>query len=350
MIPITLPDFAYILGAPTITADVRTYPEDFQVVETLSFEPTGTGEHVFLQIRKRDTNTDWLARQLAQFANVKPHEVSYAGLKDRHAVTTQWFSIQLAGKIAPDWQTLNSDTIQVVQQTRHSRKLRRGALRDNQFILCLRNVTGNHATLEQRLTYLAQHGVPNYFGEQRFGHNHNNLQAAEQILVAQAIIKDRHQRSLYLSAARSFLFNRILSERVTQGSWNQAINGDVMQLAGSHSVFPITNIDDEIQRRLTCFDIHPAAPLWGKGENLASLDALALMQTILSAHQGWCEGLIREGLELEWRSLRLIVENLQWTWLSETSLQLAFHLPAGAYATTVLRELVKTTEFTRHVM
>ncbi|EIJ44359.1 tRNA pseudouridine synthase, TruD family [Beggiatoa alba B18LD] len=344
---ITLPDFAYLLGVPTATARLRVIPEDFQVIETLSFEPSGTGEHVFLQIRKRNTNTDWLARQLAQFANVKSLAVSYAGLKDRHAVTTQWFSIHLAGQAGDklNWQTLNNETVQVLQQTRHERKLRRGALRDNQFILCLRDVTGDHQDLENRLTQLAAQGVPNYFGEQRFGHNHHNLQQAGTILLEHASVADRHQRGLYLSAARSFLFNCILSERVSRRLWNQAMIGDVMQLAGSHSVFPIKEIEADIIQRLQMFDLHPAAPLWGKGENLATADALALMQTVLAPYSGWCDGLIREDLTLEWRNLRLVVNDLQWTWLDATTLQLRFHLPAGSYATTVLRELVISEEY-----
>jgi len=323
---------------------MRAQPEDFFVDEVLGFEPDGEGEHVLLQVEKRNTNTQWLADQLACYAGIPKREVSYAGLKDRHAVTRQWFSLRLAGATEPDWASLNIENVHVLRHDRHRRKLRRGTLQGNRFHIVIRELQGDLAALETRLHDITQQGVPNYFGEQRFGHDGANLQQAVAMFQGKRI-KDRHKRSLYLSAARSFLFNQLLSQRVARGDWSRAIPGDVMLLAGSNSYFVSEANDPAIDQRLARFDIHPSGCLWGRGETPARAEAAKLELALMDAYPELCRGLEQAGLKQERRALRLPVAELQWE-LNEPGqlLELRFLLPAGAYATTVLRELVRTAE------
>ncbi len=339
-----LPTLAYAYGIPPVTGVVRSRPEDFFVDEVLGFDPDGEGEHVLLQIEKRNTNTQWLADQLARFAAIPRRNVSYAGLKDRNAVTRQWFSLGMAGADEPDWDKLNSENLHVLQHARHRRKLRRGTLQGNRFKLVIRDLHGDPAALETRLQQVAQQGVPNYFGAQRFGHAGANLQQAEAMFQGKRI-RDRHKRSLYLSAARSFLFNELLSQRVARGDWNQVVAGEVMVLAGSNSYFVPDANDEAIPQRLAEFDIHPSGCLWGKGEAPSRGVAAELERQLAEAHPLLCRGLEHAGLKQERRALRLPVAELHWDLEATASiLELSFFLPPGAYATTVLRELVQTDE------
>lgn len=333
------------LGSTTVNGVMRATPEDFVVEEVLGFEPDGEGEHCLIQLRKRNTNTEWLARQLARFAGVKPMDVSYAGLKDRNAVTTQWFSIGLAGMPEPDWKQIENADLQVLCVARHRRKLRRGTLKGNRFRLHLTALEGDLSTLEPRLRRVASDGVPNYFGEQRFGFNHGNLRRADAMFRGDYRERDRHKRGLYLSAARSFLFNQVLARRVADGSWNRALPGEALMLKGTHSFFVADTIDETILARLAQGDVHPTGPLWGRGELSTRAEALALEQELLAGYGEWCAALEKEGLSQERRALRLPVQDLAWILDEEQRvLTLSFYLEAGSYATTVLGELLTASE------
>jgi len=332
-------DFAYAYGKPVAKAVIRSCPEDFQVEETIRFEPTGEGQHVYLYIKKRNTNTEWVAKQLARFADIKIRDIGYAGLKDRNAVTKQWFSIDLAGKPEPDWQVFNNDEYTIETVTRSTGKLKRTAVKENRFTLVLRELEGDIAELESRLQKIKQEGVPNYFGEQRFGRDGNNLIVADDLFSGRGKLK-KHQRGIYLSAVRSYLFNQVLSRRVEAGSWNQAIAGDVMQLAGSHSCFLAEEITDEIQQRIQENDIAPTAPLWGRGE-LQSVNTVRQFETdVISDFQDWASGLETAGLKQDRRSLCTRLNDFSWDFNENSGLTLSFGLPSGCYATSVLRELV----------
>lgn len=317
---------------------IRSTADDFQVDENLGFEPAGKGEHILLQIRKRHLNTEAVARQLAQLAGVKLMDVGYAGLKDRMASTSQWFTVNLAGKPEPDWTVLACDDLQFLTAARHDRKLRRGALQSNRFSLIVRDLQGEIADIEPRLMRIKQQGVPNYFGGQRFGHA--NLDRAAAMFEGQLRVKDRHQRSLYLSSARSELFNRVLSHRVTAGNWNHAVAGDVMMLEGTHSIFSVTQANAEVEERVMQGDIHPTGPLWGRGELRTGLDARQIEENVLQECTSWRRGLEQAELDQQRRSLRLKVQDLKWDFISSHEVQVQFGLPSGSYATMVLREMV----------
>lgn len=330
--------WAWVNGRPTATARFRVAPEDFVVDEVLGFSADGTGEHYLLRVRKRGANTDWVARQLAGYAGVKPQAVSYAGLKDRDAVTSQWFSVQVPIKQDIDWMALSHSEFAVVEGERHSRKLRRGAHRGNRFTITLRDIDGDRSAMEQRLAEIAHNGVPNYFGPQRFGHGGNNLSLAAKLLSGERRERDRNRRSLALSAARSLLFNQVLSLRVERGLWATGIDGDVLNLNGRSALFDAPAIDAELERRIAAGELHPTGPLWGRGGMRVSGSAAALEEEALAPMAPWCDGLERAGLEMDRRPLRLPVSDLRWSWLEPDVLELSFTLAAGAFATAVLRE------------
>lgn len=338
----SLPAWSHAHGQPNAAATIRSCPEDFRVDEELGFEADGEGEHLLVHLQKRNRNTDQVARELARHAGVRARDVSYCGLKDRVAVTTQWFSIWLPGKPDPDWSSLENDEVKILSQARHRKKLPRGALRANRFTLVLRELEGDRDALEQRLTTVQEQGVPNYFGEQRFGRGASNLQSALAMFDDRKV-KDRHLRGLFLSAARSFLFNEVLAARITAGSWNQVLLGEALMLTGSRSYFIANEIDDEVIQRHAEGDVQPSGPLWGRGELPPQLEAQALEKSVLARQSHFCEGLEKAGLKQERRALRLSVDDFRWQWLpEEDSLQLSFSLPAGSYATSVLRELVNS--------
>ena len=333
--------YHYANSEPTLSGVIRSQYSDFKVDEKFAFEATGEGEHALLHIKKQDTNTDWLSRQISQLAGVRKVDVSYAGLKDRNAITTQWFSVWLPGKPDPDWSLLNSDNVEILTTCRHNRKLRRGSLRGNHFTLIIRQVTGDNSDLEKRINIIKEDGVPNYFGDQRFGIDGKNLEKAE-IMFGGKREKDRFKRSIYLSAARSAMFNDILSQRVAMDKWANALPGDVMLLDNSHSYFLIEEIDDKIIQRLKEHDIHPSGPLWGRGELLSKGVVAELESELPAKFEIFDLGLRNARLDQERRSLRLSVNDLQYSHDVENKiLYLSFFLPAGGYATSVLREIIK---------
>lgn len=341
-------DFAYAQSEPHCCGVIRSLPEDFIVEEEIGFSPDGKGNHAWLHIRKRNSNTEWLARELATLADVPLSEVGYAGLKDRHAVTSQFFTVNLSGKDEPDWQLLASDDITFLDIDRHGRKLKRGSLRENHFVLTLRDLEGDCNDLEQRLQRIAADGVPNYFGEQRFGHDFGNLAMAAGMFCGEWRENIRHKCSLYLSAARSYLFNKVLSARVTAGNWNRALPGESLMQEGSTSCFSVRLIGAEIEARVAAGQLHPTGPLWGRGRPTSLAEAQGFELSVLEGESFWKEGLEKAGMEQERRALRLPVKNLQWQWQDKTILHLQFALPPGAYATSVLREIATTGNAAAH--
>ena len=332
-------------GGAILTGVLRAAPEDFRVAELLGFEAVGSGEHVLLHVEKRGANTEWVARRLAAFAGVPAVAVGFAGMKDRHAVARQYFTVQLAGRADPDWAALEDAEFRVLHAARHPRKLKRGALQGNRFALVLRGVRGDRAAASRVLDSIAVRGVPNYFGEQRFGRGGSNLAAARAMFAGRRV--DRAQRGILLSAARSELFNAVLARRVEAGSWERAVPGDVFQLDGSGSIFGPVDADPSMDQRLATGDIHPTAPLWGRGELRTTGPARELEESTLAPYPDLCRGLEGAGLNQERRATRIVPRELSWSWVEEDALRVEFSLPAGAYATTVLQELCAWTDASR---
>lgn len=338
--PYLLPALPYAQGAPVAQATLRATPEDFRVDELLGFAPGGEGEHLMLRVRKRNQNTAWVAGRLAQAAGVREDAVSYSGLKDRRAVTTQWFSLHLPTRQAPDLSAAWNEDIELLEQSWNNRKLRRGAHQGNAFVITLRDVEGDREDLERRLRVIAAQGVPNYIGPQRFGHDNANLVAGEALLRGPVRRRLNNRESLMLSAVRSALFNRVLGERVAAGNWNGCMSGDVLMLDGRGSFFRPEAGDPAIAGRLERLEVHASGPFYGKGEPAVTDEVLALEQRIGAASDGLAEALTRFGLDAQRRALRLKAADLAWEWPDPATLVLRFALASGAFATSVLRELV----------
>ena len=326
------------LGDPPVRGRYRVEPEDFQVHEQLGFAPSGAGEHVLLRVVKRDLDTERVARALARHAGVRASAVGYAGLKDRRAVAEQWFSVQLPGREAPDWDGLELPGVEVLEQHRHDRKLRRGALAGNRFRLVLRSLEGDPGELQQRWQRILSRGVPNYFGPQRFGRDGANLDRALALFAGDRR-GDRHRRGLYLSAARALVFNQVLARRVEQDSWDRLLPGELAMLDGSRSVFAVPEPTPELEARRAAGDIHPSGPLWGRGGIAPGGAALALERAVAAWLEEWCRGLEAAGLDSARRALRVCPGNPEFEARQGIAV-LAFTLPPGSYATTVLRELI----------
>lgn len=302
-------DWPRALGGAAISADFRTHPEDF-VVEELAAPEMGEGEHVYLQIQKRGANTAWVAGQLARLAGVGNRDIGYHGLKDRHAVTTQWFSVWLGQKPEVDWKRIESDEITLLQHHRGPRKLRRGEHSGNRFRIRLRNIRGEREKAEAVLEKISG-GVPNYFGEQRFGRDGGNLDLARHIAEENGRCR-KSEKAFAMSAARSWLFNLVLAERVRQGNWRDLLEGEPQA--------------------------EPTAPLWGRGRSLSAESLAELEQQLLEPWQPWCNWLEHCGLKQERRPLVLKPAAFTYEW-SENDLKLEFALPPGTFATALLREV-----------
>lgn len=336
----------HLYGKPEASAQFKTRAEDFRVIEDLGYAPIGEGEHVYVWLRKCGLNTAFVAEQLAKFLRLPLRAITYAGRKDKHALTEQWFGIHLPGKTIPDFSGLPLEGVEILNVVRHNRKLRTGSLRGNQFVITLRDVTST-SNVEARLQRLQQSGVPNYFGPQRFGDTRHhpqggNLALAEKMLQGEAI-KNRNKRSMAISALRAWLFNETVSQRIETHGFDTPLSGDTMLLRGSNSFFVATDITEEIQQRLSVRDISPGAPLWGKGELPSEADTRAFEQSVAGQHPALCEGLEALGLKQERRPIRLFAENIHWK-IDGHQMTITFNLPAGSFATSVLREAVQLVE------
>lgn len=331
-----MPDWARALGKPLATARIRSTAEDFLVVEELGFEPCDDGEHDYLFLEKTGHSTERVAGELATFAGVRSAAVGYSGMKDRQAVTRQWFSVPRLPRAAANWPDFQCAGVRMLACRRHARKLKRGVHRRNRFRLVLRDVADPSATLDERLRRLRSEGMPNYFGEQRFGWGGGNLSMAASLFAGRRLA--RNKRSIALSAARSLIFNDVLAARVGDGSWNELQNGDVAGLDGTGSVFGVDTVDDELRARVVALDLHPTGPLWGAGETRAGAATAALEARIAERHAALSAGLEKHTKRAR-RAMRCPVAELEWQADGDV-LTLEFVLPRGSFATALLRELV----------
>jgi len=294
-------------GAGGATGDLRAATGDFEVTESLDFEPSGTGEHLYVYVEKRGITTAVAQRRLATACGVPRNDVSYAGMKDRHAVARQWFSVRRPA-CEPD---VSGPDIRVLRSARHTRKLRRGELRANGFRIRVRRVRGD---VEAHLARVRACGAPNYFGPQRFGADGGNVPAARQWIADGRPRVPRFTRALHLSSLRSFLFNEVLGRRVADGGWETPLPGEAL-LAGA-----------------------PSGPLWGRGLPPSDADARRLETAVAAAWPDISEGLEHVGLRQERRALGVVPAELSWSREADV-LTVCFVLPKGAYATSVLREV-----------
>jgi len=324
----TLPQWPTAYPASGASATLKHRNEDFVVTELPLQLPSGEGEHLWLDIEKNGANTAFVALQLADATGVQERDVGYAGLKDRYAIARQWFSIYLPKGETPDLTQLQHPEFKVLSQSRHVKKLRPGDLQGNRFRIVLRDVFGDSdviQAIEANLKAIASQGVPNYFGAQRFGFEGGNVEQGRAMLAREIRVRNPKKKGIYLSAVRSFVFNEVLALRIQQGLWGKTLSGDMMDEAG-----------------------RPTGPLWGRGRVSTTDQAQALENGVAERHATLCDGMEHAGLDQERRALVASPVDLSWEWPQADQLVLTFSLPAGNYATSVLNEILRTTEPDRH--
>jgi len=369
---------------PIQQATYKAKTTDFIVNELLPLDFTDEGEHLWLHIEKSGMNTAYLAKLLSEWADIPLRDVGYSGLKDRHALTTQWFSLRIPKKQLPPAEFApvdigENESVTILAQHWHNKKLNRGTHRANQFIITLRNIQfasagaagdENNASpeqllsakkvVEQHLTRIGENGVPNYFGPQRFGRQGNNVREALSLFArppreprpqpkkSKRKRAPREQNTMELSAARSLIFNEILAARVRDGSWNTGLAGEVFNLDGSGSIFTSETLDDTLHARIDSGDIHPTAVLWGTGNDKVTGSAADLETTVVQHSpllMQLATGLEQRDVKAQRRALRLPIETLSWEWSDNQTLVLNFTLTTGSFATSVLANLVQQLAF-----
>ena len=354
--------FGDALGSATLKQEMH----DFIVEEQLGFEPSGEGEHIFLWLEKTNLNTAFVAESLARFSKLHLRDITYAGRKDKFALTRQWFGVHIANKKEPNWDEFELQGAKILQVTRNDRKLRVGVLKGNKFELILRNLTSTSKddakfdipALEQRLASIKHQGAPNYYGGQRFGEVRLTLKDTEQVtasanllqggnlalaekLIDGESIRNRNKRSMAISALRSWLFNEMIHQRIVQQNFHQPLLGDAMQLSGSNSFFVFEDECEhaDIIKRLAEFDINITAPLWGNGKLHSTAMTRALELNCIAQFPDIIQTLNSLGLKQERRAIRIIPQGFTWQ-IEDNNLKMQFSLPAGCFATSIVRELV----------
>ncbi len=348
----TVVDVPRAWGQPLASAQMKSQPEDFIVRESLDFDLDDQGEHWFLRIRKCDLNTHDVVERLQREFNCSSADVGFSGLKDKVALTDQWFSVRSPLTLAQttirtqrDDQSVNPGEFVVLDHRRHTRKLRRGAHNLNHFIITLRNVNGIDAAcaqekIEERLTTISRHGFVNYFGPQRFGVDQRNLHKAERYFANPKRKISRVQRGLLISAARSALFNQVCARRVVQSTWNVPMPGEPLVLDGTHSYFINEEHNENTLARCQSLDVHPSGPMWGHGQPVSMGECEHFENAVLGEFETYTTGLEKAGLKQQRRPLRARVNQLNWQWEKPDTLRLDFNLLKGAYATSFLSEIV----------
>ena len=335
-----LSPLAYLNGVPKAKAKLKAQPQHFQVREDLGYELSGQGEHLMVRIRKTGENTSFVANELAKACGVKSKDVSWAGLKDRHAVTEQWLSVHLPGGDAPDFDAFLKQypSIEILAVTRHHKKLRPGDLKGNHFTLTLSEVSDTEDVL-QRLSAIAETGVPNYFGSQRFGNQGNNVSEARRWGRENVRTRNQNKRSLYLSAARSWIFNHIVSARIEQGAFDRVVEGDIA-LTGEGSTLVEADQVAAFNLQLERGEVQISAAMAGDNALPTQAQALALEQPQLDAEPDLMALIRGNRMRHERRPVALKAQDLRWQ-VDGNNITLHFSLDAGCFATAIVRELVE---------
>jgi tRNA pseudouridine13 synthase len=320
---------------------VGPLPEDFCVDEVPLYAASGTGEHQYLRVQKRLLTTPELVRRVARALDINDRDIGYAGLKDKHAVTTQWLSVHTKVAVSPD---LNlGEGAKILDVSRHENKLRTGHLLGNRFTITL--VSVHEQALERARAIegrLRERGLPNYFGAQRFGHGGRNLEDALRFLARGGRTRNRFEQKLLPSVLQSEIFNRYLSARLALGR-ERLIAGEVVRLEGAGAMFRVDDVEKE-QPRLDARDLHLTGPMIGPKMRPAAGTALEIEQRLIG-ELGLDEaalGILGRAAPGARRDLFAPLSDLsveEVTDRSERALRLAFTLPAGGYATEVIRQL-----------
>jgi len=339
-------DLPYLTAElPGIGGVLRTTDDDFFVDEEPAYLPSGSGDHVFVKIEKRGLNTGNAVERIAKALNVNPRDIGVAGMKDRNAVTRQWIS--LPPPVTPEAaRALLLDDIAIVEVARHGHKLRTGHVRSNRFILVVRGVDDTalpraRAILER---LAAAPGAPNWYGEQRFGRDGDNAERGLAIVRGGKPPRDRKLARLLVSSLQSQLFNQWLTARMADGLYARVLAGDVLhKLAGGMFTCEAPDVDEP---RLLAGEVAITGPMFGDSMRRspdgtpaaeredAILSAAGLQRDSFAVVRQIAEGTRRDAtIAIGAPSVRAIEAGV---------LEVAFSLPGGAYATAVMREIMKS--------
>ncbi len=329
-----------LFGEPVGTALFKSRPEDFQVDEILGFELSGEGEHCMVWIEKTNRNSNDVATELAKKLGIRKRLVSHCGMKDRNAITRQWFSIHLPGGASPSAADLNVDGIRVLKVTRNLRKPRRGCHFGNHFMIRLRDCTFSKQASELRWQQIIDRGVPNYFGPQRFGRNGDNVEHAIQFMSGNVEVRDRALRGILISAARSQIFNDCVAKRIESDTWSNPMDGEVFGFSDNRSLVLPDNLRGDEAERFKAGILELTAPLWGEGILQSRGQVRALEESVAARSPAIIAGLAQFNLRQERRVIRLKPLASELSWETSNTLVLRFDLPSGTFATTLLREFV----------
>ena len=342
-----LANLAYLHGKPKAKAKLKARPEHFIVKEVLGYEFTGSGEHLMVRIRKTGENTTFVANELAKVCGVKSKDVSWAGLKDRHAVTEQWLSIHLPKGDTPDFTVFEKQypSIQILETSRHNKKLRPGDLAGNEFEIILSEVT-DMEDARARLNLIAQQGVPSYFGAQRFGREGNNLIEARRWGRENVRTRNQNKRSMYLSTARSWIFNQIVSARIGNGWFNTLLTGDLIVADGEQKLVDETNRHD-LEMKLSSATVQITAAMAGDNALPTAGEALKLEQAAVDAEPDLMALIRGNRMRHDRREILLKPQQLSYD-CTENEIKIAFSLSSGCFATSVIRELAEEVPIERH--
>ena len=339
-----MPDnLLYPYGKPVISGLFKSLPEDFKVTENLGFHPHGKGEHLFLWIEKSRLTTHELIERVAMDFSVKPRDIGYSGLKDKIAVTRQWLSLYLPGKMTK-LEIPDISEYKLLSHAWHPKKLRPGTHRSNNFEVMVRNVETLPKTSLQQLDFIRSQGMANYFGQQRFGRRDDNVEKALQAFNSDRRARklSRSKKSLYVSALRSYLFNCVLNSRIEQGYWRKPVPGDVFMLSGSRSIF-YQSVNDALLERYTQMDISSTISLYGIGSRLLQQDALKLEDQIMDEYGEIRRCLIQQKAKLQMRATRVAVEGLELNHDAvNRTLLIKARLTRGSYFTSFLDHFIDT--------
>lgn len=318
-----LDSLAFAHQPPQVSATLKQEFSDFRVDEELGFAFTEQGEHVCILVKKTDLSTIEVVKRLSEVSGVRRSSIGYAGMKDKKGECTQWFSVQLTEPEEGCLQNFESPSLQILQTHRNSRKIRIGSHKSNHFQIRLRDCIGLQSEFNDSLSRIERNGVPNYFGSQRFGRQMSNMTQVQELMIRELSTspatgsespasKKRFKRGMLYSAARSYLFNQLLSRRLENSSWNKYISGDVLNLNGTDRCFVLhaAEWDQEMQQRLDQFDIHITGALPGlidvKDKYVSSGEAADIEDAVCKQYGILLEGLKRCGLKASRRAFRFL--------------------------------------------
>lgn len=343
---------------PILTGKLKQSPADFRVDEILGFEPDEEGSHGLFLIEKTGITTGQMLGLLSKLSGVAERDIGFCGIKDKLAVTTQWISLPLmpshSPECPPDWINALPEHIKVIRWNLHRKKLRRGNHRGNRFSLTIRDVKGDDPQFQQRLDRVESQGFPNYFAEQRFGHAGSNYALLEKLgRFSNSRSVSRADRNWGISTLRAEIFNRVLSDRLSQNTESCAKPGDLARLSGTNSWFLVTDQElNNTQQRIDTKDIWLTGPLWGEGPSPAGeriqAEETRIAAEVLSSYgsENWSKHLHDWRVDHDRRALMAPVTGLQFDEKTEEGgriLDLSFALESGSYATALLREIIDLT-------